>query len=258
MLKTLFTPALIATALMTAPAFAKDPKPTVVLVHGAFADASSWTGVIGKLESDGYKVVAVANPLRSVKGDGAYVSRIVSNLDTPVVLVGHSYGGAVISEAATKDSNVKALVYVSAFAPDIGESSLALTGKFPGSSLAPTLGKPVELEGGAKDLYIQQDKFHKQFAADVSEKTAAVMAASQRPVTDVALGEAATNAGWKDIPSWSIYGSADKNIPPEAMKWMAGRAKAKETVVVKGASHVVMVSHPDRVAKIIEDAAKSK
>ena len=181
----------------------------------------------------------------------------MSSFDTPVVLVGHSYGGAVISEAATKDSNVKALVYVSAFAPDLGESSLSLSGKFPGSTLSPTLGKPVELEGGAKDLYIQQDKFHKQFAADVSEKAAAAMAASQRPVTDVALAESGTNAGWKDIPSWSIYGSADKNIPPEAMKWMAERAKAKETIVVKGASHVVMVSHPDRVAKVIEDAAKA-
>lgn len=258
MLKTIVGSALLATALSAMPAHSAETKPTVVLVHGAFADGSSWNGVIAKLEKDGYKVVAVANPLRSVKSDSAYVKRIVSGLDTPVVLVGHSYGGAVISEAATKDSKIKALVYVSAFAPDIGRSSLGLTGKFPGSTLPPTLDKPVELENGVKDLYIQQAKFHNQFAADVPEKAALAMAASQRPVTDLALGEAATNAGWKDIPCWSIYGSADKNIPPETMKWMAGRANAKETVVVEGASHVVMVSHPDRVAKVIEDAATAK
>lgn len=258
MFKKMFSIALLATSLTGPVAYAADAKPTIVLVHGAFADASSWTGVIGKLESDGYRVVAVANPLRSVKGDSAYLKRIIGSLDTPVVLVGHSYGGAVISEAATKGQKIKSLVYVSAFAPEIGESALELSGKFPGCTLAPTLDKPVELENGAKDLYIQQDKFHKQFAADVSEKAAAAMAASQRPVTDVALGEAATNAGWKEIPSWSIFGSADKNIPPEAMKWMAKRANAKETVEVKGASHVVMVSHPDRVAKVIEDAAASE
>lgn len=258
MLRTIVGSAMLATTLSAGAAFAAETKPTIVLVHGAFADGSSWNGVIAKLEKDGYKVVAAANPLRSVRSDSAYVKRIVSGLDTPVVLVGHSYGGAVISEAATKDSKIKALVYVSAFAPDIGESSLALTGKFPGSTLPPTLDTPVELENGVKDLYIQQAKFHKQFAADVPEKAALAMAASQRPVTDVALGEAATNAGWKEIPSWSIYGSADKNIPPEAMKWMAERANAKDTVVVKGASHVVMVSHPDRVAKVIEEAAAAK
>ena len=258
MFKKLLASALFATSLASVPAYAAGTKPTIVLVHGAFADASSWTGVIGKLEADGYRVVAVANPLRSVKGDSEYLKRIIANLDTPVVLVGHSYGGAVISEAATKDEKVKSLVYVSAFAPEIGESAVDLSGKFPGSTLSPTLDNPVELESGAKDLYIQQGKFHKQFAADVSVKAAAAMAASQRPVTDVALGEAATNAGWKDIPSWSIFGSADKNIPPEALKWMAKRANAKETVEVEGASHVVMVSHPDRVAKVIEDAAKDR
>ncbi|MBW9118193.1 alpha/beta hydrolase [Rhizobium cauense] len=257
MFKRLIAPALLATSLASVPAHAASTKPMIVLVHGAFADASSWNGVIGKLESDGYRVIAVANPLRSVKGDSAYLKQIIANLDTPVVLVGHSYGGAVISEAATKDGKIKSLVYVSAFAPEPGESALTLSGKFPGSTLSSTLDKPVELESGVKDLYIQQDKFHKQFAADVSTKAAAAMAAAQRPVTDVALGEAATNAGWKEIPSWSIFGSADKNIPPEAMKWMAKRANAKETIEVRGASHVVMVSHPDRVAKVIEDAAEA-
>lgn len=259
MLKSIVVLAALAASTVVAPALAADAsKPTVVLVHGAFADASSWSGVITKLEKDGYAVVAVANPLRSVKGDGNYVRRVVASLNTPVVLVGHSYGGSVITEAASTGGNVKSLVYVSAFAPDAGESALDLSNKFPGSTLGPTLGTPVALENGVKDLYIQQSKFHNQFAADVSAKDAAVMAATQRPVTDAALAEASTSASWKTIPSWSIYGSADKNIPPEALAWMAKRAQAKETVVVKGASHVVMVSHPDKVAKIIEDAASSK
>ena len=255
-LKTAFV--LGALSVLAAPAAAESAKPTVVLVHGAFADASSWNGVIARLEKDGYPVVAVANPLRSVKSDGDYVGRIVAGIKTPVVLVGHSYGGAVISEAAAETKNVEALVYVAAFAPDKGESAADLSGKFPGSTLAPTLAEPVALENGGKDLYIQQDKFHEQFAADVPAKAAKLMAATQRPITEAALTEGAPGTAWQTIPSWFIYGDADKNIPAKALGWMAERAHSKETVVVKGASHVVMVSHPDKVAKIIEDAASAK
>ncbi|MGB8293278.1 MAG: alpha/beta hydrolase, partial [Rhizobium ruizarguesonis] len=215
-------------------------KPTVVLVHGAFADASSWNGVITRLEKDGYPVVAVANPLRSVTSDGDYVGKVVAGLKTDVVLVGHSYGGAVINEAAAGSANVKSLVFVAAFAPDVGETALVLSGKFPGSTLAPTLAEPVPLDGGVKDLYIKQNAFHDQFAADVSKAEGKLMAATQRPITDKALGEASTVASWKKIPSWFVYGDADKNIPPKALGWMAERAGSKETVVVKGASHVVM------------------
>jgi pimeloyl-ACP methyl ester carboxylesterase len=248
----------LASAVLVASASfasAADSKPTIVLVHGAFADGSSWNGVIGRLEKDGYSVVAVANPLRSVKSDADYVRRIVTGLKTDVVLVGHSYGGSVISEAADQAPNVRSLVYVAAFAPDVGESAGGLSGKFPGSTLGPTLAPPVELPGGGKDLYIQQDKFRDQFAADVSKTDAKLMAAAQRPVTEAALTEAATAAAWKKIPSWSVYGDADKNIPPQALAWMAERAHSKDTVVVKGASHVVMLSHPDTVAKVIEEAA---
>jgi pimeloyl-ACP methyl ester carboxylesterase len=257
MLKSVLGLALLAASVGADAGYAADnSKPTIVLVHGAFADASSWSGVIAKLEKDGYPVVAVANPLRSVKGDGDYLRRVVAGLKTEVVLVGHSYGGSVITEAATKGANIKSLVYVAAFIPDVGETALSLTGKFPGSTLPPTLAEPVELQDGVKDLYIQQDKFHDQFAADVSAEDARIMAATQRPVTDFALGEATSNAGWKDVPSWAIYGDADKNIPPEGLAWMAKRADAEETIVVKDASHVVMISHPEDVAKIIEDAAK--
>ena len=239
-----------------APAMAQE-KPTVVLVHGAFAESNSWNGVIKDLEADGYKVVGAANPLRSVSGDAAYVSSILSGIKGPVVLVGHSYGGHVISGAANGHENVKALVYVAAFAPDAGESAIALSGKFPGSTLGPTLAAPVNLPDGGHDLYIDQAKFPDQFAADVPAEEAKLMAAGQRPVAEAALKEPAGDPAWKKIPSWFVYGDADKNIPPAALSWMAERAKSKETVVVKGGSHVVMVSHPDVVAHLIEKAAET-
>jgi len=238
-------------------ASAQTEKPTVVLVHGAFADASSWNGVVKILEKDGYPVVAAANPLRSVKGDGAAVSALLAGIKSPVVLVGHSYGGNVISEAANDRANVKALVYVSAFAPEAGETVAGLAGKFPGSTLGPTLAAPVALADGGKDLYIQQDKFHDQFAADVPAAQAALMAATQRPVTEAALNEQSGTPAWKHIPSWYIYGDKDKNIPPQAMAFMAKRAEAKMVKVVKGASHVVMVSNPEPVARLIEKAAEA-
>ncbi|MBB3308965.1 pimeloyl-ACP methyl ester carboxylesterase [Rhizobium sp. BK196] len=247
-----------AIAAMASPSFSADAKPTVVLVHGAFADASSWNGVIKKLEKDGYPVVAVANPLRGVKSDGDYVRRVVAGVKTPVVLVGHSYGGSVITDAASSATNVKSLVYVAAFAPDNGETAAALSGKFPGGTLASALAEPVALDGGVKDLYIDQAKFHDQFAADVPKDEARLMAATQRPITDAALNEATDKAAWKTIPAYFVYGDADKNIPAKALQWMADRAKSKDTVVVHGASHVVMVSHPDKVAKLIEEAATSK
>lgn len=236
-------------------AYAADAKPTVVLVHGAFADSSSWNGVIAGLQSDGYPVIGAANPLRSVKGDARHVSSILDSIKGPVVLVGHSYGGNVISNAAIGHDNVKALVYVSAFAPDAGETAAQLAGKFPGSTLGPTLAPLVALADGGKDLYIDQAKFRAQFAADVPEDAARLMAAGQRPITAAALEEPAGEPAWKTIPSWFVYGDADRNIPPQAIKWMAKRARAKETVEIKGGSHVVMVSHPDVVAGLIEKAA---
>ncbi|WP_293376185.1 alpha/beta hydrolase [Phenylobacterium sp.] len=209
------------------------------------------------LTRDGYPVVAVANPLRSVAGDAAYVASVVRTVKGPVILVGHSYGGTVVSVAASSAPNVKGLVFVDAFAPAPGETSLGLTGKFPGSTLGPTLAPPVNLPGGGKDLYILQDRYRAQFAADVPAPQASLMAAAQRPVDQRALTEPAVTAAWKTIPSWSIYGTADRNIPPAALAFMAARAHARKVVVVRGASHVVMVTHPHEVAALIEAAAKA-
>ncbi|MEH2153293.1 alpha/beta fold hydrolase [Nostoc sp.] len=244
-------------AIMTT-ASAQDNKPTVVFVHGAFAESSSWNGVLTKLITKGYPVVAAANPLRGVKSDADYVASILDGIEGPIVLVGHSYGGLVISNAVNNNQNVKALVYVGAFAPEAGETAAALTGRYPGSTLGPTLAPPVALPDGGKDLYIQQSKFQAQFAADVSIADARVLAATQRPITEAALNEASGEPAWKSIPSWFIYGDRDLNIPAAAHAFLAKRANSKETIAVQGASHVVMVSHPDAVATLIEHAATTK
>lgn len=245
----------LAGLLLAGVATAQPAKPTIVLVHGAFADSSSWYGVIGILKKDGYSVVAAANPLRSVKGDADYVRSLLVTIKTPVVLVGHSYGGMVISNAAIGQANVKALVYVAAFAPETGESAGGLNSKFPGSLVGPALAPPVPLASGGHDLYVSQDKFAAAFAPDLPVGPATLAAAAQRPVTDIAFGEAATAPAWKAIPSWFVYGDHDTAIPPKLHAWMAERVHPQETVVVKGASHVVMISHAAEVAKVIEDAA---
>ena len=246
----------VAGALMAGGASAEGAKPTVVLVHGAFADSSSWNGVTQILQKDGYRVVAAANPLRSVSADAAYVSAVVASINGPVVLVGHSYGGQVITTAANGRDNVKSLVYVAAFAPDEGEAAVELAGKFPGGTLGEALAAPVKLADGNTDLSIDQEKFHNQFAHDVSAEEAALMAAGQRPITEAALTEKSGKPAWKSFPSYFIYGDGDKNIPAEALGFMAERAGSKRTVVLEGASHVVMISKPEAVAEIIEEAAQ--
>ena len=252
---------MIGTVGLTASAQAQSaaqPAPTIVLVHGAFAESSSWNDVVSRLTRDGYRVVAAANPLRSVSGDAAYVSAIVGQIDGPVVLVGHSYGGAVITAAALGHDNVIALVYVAAFVPDVGETSLGLSGRFPGSTLGEALAPPVRLPGGGQDLYILQDRFRAQFAADVPSGQALQMAATQRPIAQAALVEPSGEPAWRTIPSWAIYGSADFNIPAAAHAFMTGRANARRVVEVRGASHVVMVSHPREVAALIKEAAEAR
>ncbi|HSD39054.1 MAG TPA: alpha/beta hydrolase [Rhodocyclaceae bacterium] len=233
-------------------------KPTIVLVHGAFADSSSWNGVVARLAERGYPVVSAANPLRSVAGDALYVASIVDSISGPVVLVGHSYGGAVITSAALGKAQVKALVYVAAFAPDEGESAGQLAGKFPGGTLGAALAKPVPLPTGGVDLYIEQSKFWQQFAADVAEPEARLMAAAQRPIAEAALVEASGSPAWKKLPSYFVYGTGDLNIPAAGLGFMAERAGSRKTVVVEGASHVVMSSHPLAVADLIEVAAAAQ
>jgi pimeloyl-ACP methyl ester carboxylesterase len=240
------------------PASAQASKPTIVLVHGAFAESNSWNGVLTKLITKGYPTISAANPLRGVKSDADYVASILKGIEGPIVLVGHSYGGAVITNAIQGNQNVKALVYVAGFAPETGESAATLAGRYPGSTLAPTLAPPVALPDGGKDLYIQQSKFHAQFAADVSVADAKLMASTQRPITDAALNEASGAPAWKSTPSWFIYGDRDLNIPAAVHAFMARRANSKETIAVQGASHVVMISHPDAVATLIEHAATAK
>jgi pimeloyl-ACP methyl ester carboxylesterase len=230
-------------------------KPTVVMVHGAFAESSSWNPVITKLIAKGYPVVAVAIPLRGVKSDATYLDNVLGSIKGSVILVGHSYGGNVISNVTTGKGKIKALVYVSGVAPDVGESASTLSAKFPGSTLGPTLAPPVLLADGNKDLYIQQEKYHAQFAADVPAAVAQQMAATQRPITEAALNEPGGTPSWKTIPSWFLYGSLDKNIPPAVHAFMAKRAGAKKAVEVQGASHVVMISHPDALVDLIDAAA---
>ncbi|MCM1971486.1 MULTISPECIES: alpha/beta fold hydrolase [unclassified Streptomyces] len=234
-------------------------RPTIVLEHGAFADASSWDGVVERLQRAGYPVVAAANPLRGPATDAAYLRSVVQHIDGPVVLVGHSYGGTVISQAATGlEGKVKALVYIAAFLPDAGESSLGLTNKFPGSTLGQVIA-PVtyELPGGASgaDVFIKPDKFRRQFAADVPADRARLMATGQRPIAAAALEENSTLAAWKTIPSWSLVATEDRNIPVAAQRFMSARAHARTTEI--DASHAVSVSRPDAVARIVEKAAST-
>lgn len=234
-------------------------RPTIVLEHGAFADASSWDGVVERLKRDGYPVVAAANPLRGPASDAAYLRSVIEHVDGPVVLVGHSYGGTVISQAAVGlEEKVKALVYIAAFLPDAGESTLGLTGKFPGSTL-PDVIESVNytLPGGSQgsDVYIKQDRFRKQFAADVPADRAGLMAAGQRPIAALALEEQSTAAAWKTIPSWSLVTTEDRNIPVAAQRFMSKRAHARTTEI--DASHAVSVSRPGAVTRIVEQAART-
>jgi pimeloyl-ACP methyl ester carboxylesterase len=228
----------------------------VVLVHGAFAESASWNDVIRRLQDQGYTVIAAANPIRSVSGDAEFVASIFEAVEGPIVAVGHSYGGTVITNAVRDNENVEALVYVAGYAPEEGESSLELSGRFPGSTLGDTLWT-VPLSDGSTDLYIQQEKYHGQFAEDVPAEQTTLMAVGQRPLRDVAANEDSGPPAWRSIPSWFIFGELDKNIPVAAHRFMAERAGAREVVEIEGASHAVGVSHPDEGADVILRAAKA-
>jgi pimeloyl-ACP methyl ester carboxylesterase len=228
-------------------------NPTIVLVHGAFADSSGFNAITKRLLADGFPVIAAPNPLRGLASDAAHVKALLANIEGPIVLVGHSYGGAVISAAATGNREVKALVYLAAFVPETGESAQALVEKFPGSTVGESL-KPVPLPGGQVDLYIDPRVFHANFAADVPAEEAALFAITQRPATGEALGEPATGPqAWHTIPNYTLISGADRIIPPAAQEFMAQRSGAKVRIV-EGASHMVFVSRPGATVALIEKA----
>jgi pimeloyl-ACP methyl ester carboxylesterase len=229
------------------------PKPTIVLIHGAFADASGWAGVITRLQNRGYAVLAPANPLRGVTSDSAYIASVLSTITGPVVLVGHSYGGEVITNAASGNANVKALVYIAGFAPDEGETTAGLAAAFPPSMLTPQNLVFRPFPGGV-DGYINPTVFREVFAADVPAGTTAVMAASQRPAALSTLSDISGVPAWKTIPSWYLVANQDHAISPDLERFMAARMHA-HTVQIDS-SHAAMVSHPDAVTDLILSAAR--
>jgi pimeloyl-ACP methyl ester carboxylesterase len=229
---------------------------TIVLVHGAFAESSSWDGVIDPLVAEGHRVVAAANPLRGLAADAESVSDLVRTIEGPVVLVAHSYGGAVISNVDPDAGEIAGLVYVNAFAPEPGENCFGLAGVFPGSMLGEETARPVPRGDGTTDLYIAPDSFHDIFCQDVPASQAARMAATQRPVTQEALVEPSGERPlWKDVPSWFLIGEEDRIIPVDLQRHMAHRVRPQRTVAIEGASHAIAVSRPDATVHPILEAA---
>src|SRR3954469_14549225 len=227
-------------------------RPTIVLVHGAFAESASWDQVIDPLVAEGNRVVAAANPLRSLAGDAAAVSDLVRTIEGPVVLVAHSYGGAVISNVDADAGDIVGLVYVNAFAPDAGENCFGLAAMFPGSLLGPETSRPVPRSDGTTDLYVASGSFHDVFCQDVPAALAARMAVTQRPATQEALTEpSGDHPLWKDVPSWFLIGEEDHIIPAELQRYMAERAGARRAVEMSGASHAITVSQPEATAQLI-------
>jgi pimeloyl-ACP methyl ester carboxylesterase len=232
--------------------------PTVLLVHGAFADAGSWSGVIAELQGHGIPVIAPPNPLRGLAADAAYVASVAAQIDGPVVLVGHSYGGALITVAGTTE-NVVGLVYVAAYVLEEGESLGELQGRFPLSSLVSNLKEwtyPVPGGEPAVEVTIAEDAFPPVFAADVPAEVTKVLAAAQRPLAAAAFEETAAAAAWKTKPSWALVAGADEAINPEVQRF--GAKRADSTILeLDGASHAVAVSRPKEVADLIRDAVRA-
>jgi pimeloyl-ACP methyl ester carboxylesterase len=230
-------------------------KPTIVLVHGAYAESSSWNDVITSLMREGHRVIAWAAPLRGLAQDAAGLTDLVRSIEGAVVLVGHSFGGALMTNVSADAGDVQALVFVAGYALDLGESCGDASALAPGGTLGPTLLR-VPLSDGGVDTYIDPAKYHHQFADDLPEEQAAVMAVTQRPVTEAALFEPSGDAPlWRTVPSWFIFGELDRNIPAGAHRIMAERAGSRRTVEIAGASHVVGMSHPAETVEVILEAA---
>ncbi|MFL5884172.1 MAG: alpha/beta fold hydrolase [Thermoleophilaceae bacterium] len=234
-------------------------QPTIVLVHGAFAESSSWDGVIDPLLDAGHPVIAAANPLHGLVSDAEAVADVVRAVDGPVVLAAHSYGGAVISNVPADAGEIVALVYVCAFAPDAGEHCFQLAAMFPGSMLDEKTARPVPRSDGTTDLYIATEHFHGIFCPDVPDAQAARMATTQRPATQESLTTpSGEHSLWRDVPSWFVIGEDDRIIPPALQHYMADRAGARRTIAIPGGSHASAVSHPEETAQVILQAAASR
>jgi pimeloyl-ACP methyl ester carboxylesterase len=229
-------------------------KPTIVLVHGAFGDASGWRGVFNLLDGGEYTVLAAALPLRGVASDVAYLGAVIDQLDGPVVLVGHSYAGCVITDAGASDK-VAALVYVDAFIPDTGESITDLQTRFPSLGLGDFL-RPRPLPDGSVELSVDPDRFQDVFCADVPDDLAVFMAHAQRPLAATVFEESAVAAAWRTRPSWAVVGTGDLPISQELHRFSCARAGSTVTEI-EGASHFAMVSKPEIVAGVIRDAVTS-
>jgi pimeloyl-ACP methyl ester carboxylesterase len=250
--------AVVATVIPSTVATAntnQNPKPTIVLEHGAWADGSSWDRVVTRLQADGYTVDVPPNPLRGPDSDSAYLASYLQTVPGPIVLVGQSYGGFVISDAATGNANIKALVYVDAYIPAQGETINSINAQFPGSQLAPSALNFVPSAGGVVDAYIKPNLFGSILANDLSPRRAAELAATQRPIAASALTEPAGPPAWASVPSWDVIGTEDHAIPVAAQEYMAKRAHA--TVTEIRASHLSMISQPGAVTAVIEGAAHS-
>jgi pimeloyl-ACP methyl ester carboxylesterase len=231
-------------------------KPTIVLVHGAFAESASWDGVIDPLRQAGHPVIAAANPLHGLASDAAAVADVVKAVDGPVVLAAHSYGGMVMSNVPADAGDIVGLVYANAFAPEPGENAFSLAALFPGSMLGETTIRAVPRSDGTTDLYIKTESFNDVFCQDLPAEQAATMAVTQRPATQEALTEASGSRSlWQDVPSRFVIGEKDRVIPAALHNYMAERAHAHRTLEVPGASHAITVSHPQAVADQILEAA---
>jgi pimeloyl-ACP methyl ester carboxylesterase len=231
-------------------------KPTVVLIHGAFAESSSWDAVIDPLTEAGHPVICAPNPLRGLATDAESVADVVRAIEGPVVLAAHSYGGAVMSNVPADAGEIVGLVYANGFAPEAGEHCFQLAAMFPGSLLGPETARPVPRSDGTTDLYVAVDRFPDIFCQDVPAPQAARMAREQRPATQEALTEpSGDHPLWKDVPARFLIGSDDRIIPPALQHYMAERAQARSTVEVPGASHAITVSNPEAVAGEIMEAA---
>ena len=231
-------------------------RPTVVLVHGAFADASSWTGVIERLQAQGMWVIAPANPLRGIAIDSAYTANLISQIPGPVLAVGHSYGGAVISNAGATAKNVVGLVFVAAFAPDegelLGEVAAGSKDSVLNSALVPFKYPTGQGAETATEFAINPARLHEVFAADLPAEQAAVMAATQRPISELAFSQPTGAPAWKNLPSWAVVASGDKAAGADVVRSMAQRAGA--TITEVEGSHVIMISQPQAVTDVILSA----